>query len=82
MDRDAWSETEYKKEFGRRLLAQLIRKYESSKAFASGDPVKQKPQVSFANGPFQVEYEDEMDFRKKEWIHEVVESLASRALWR
>ncbi|WP_244860641.1 Wadjet anti-phage system protein JetD domain-containing protein [Thermobacillus xylanilyticus] len=80
MDRDAWSETEYKKEFGRRLLAQLIRKYESSKAFASGDPVKQKPQVSFANGPFQVEYEDEMDFRKKEWIHEVVESLASRGI--
>jgi len=79
-DREPLGEMEYKKSFGQRLLAQLIRKYESSKAFASGEPVKQKPQVSFANGPFQVEYEDEMDFRKKEWIHEVIESLATQGI--
>lgn len=74
------SETEYKKGFRQRLLAHLIQKYESSKAFASGEPVKRKPQVSFTNSPFQAEYEDEMDFRKKEWIHEVIESLVSQGI--
>jgi len=74
------SETEYKKGFGQRLLVHLIQKYESSKAFASGKPVNQKPQFSFANSPFQAEYEDEMDFRKKEWIHEVIESLSAQGI--
>ena len=74
------SELEYKREFQRQLLAQLIRKYENSKSFVKGDPVRQKPQISFIDGPFQAEYEDEMDFRKKEWIHEVIESLAAQGI--
>lgn len=74
------NEQEYKKEFQRKLLAQLIRKYENSKSIVKGEPVGRKPQISFVNGPFQEEYEDEMDFRKREWIHEVVESLAAQGL--
>jgi len=79
-DRNVFGEREYKEEFRQRLLSQLIRKYENSKAFANGEPVKQKPQISFNNGPFQAEYEDEMDFRKKEWIHEVLESLTAQGI--
>jgi len=75
-----YGELEYKREFRRRLLELLVRKYENSASFAKGEVARQKPQISFTSGPFQADYEDEMDFRKKEWIHDVVTELAAQGI--
>lgn len=79
-DRGLINEQKYKTGFQQRLLTHFIHKFESSKAFIQHESVKLKPRISFRNGPFQDEYEDEMDFRKREWIHEVLEALAEQGI--
>jgi len=74
------NELEYKDRFRRELLQLLIRKYESSKAFVSGEPAKQRPQIAIGSSPFQKDYHDEMEFRKKDWIHDVVMGLSESGM--
>lgn len=66
------NEQEFKEEFKYRLLNHLIDKYERSTAFIKGEATKQRPQLELNDEPFQADYEDEMDFRKREWMHQVV----------
>lgn len=74
------NEHEYKLAFQQQLLTLLIHKYEASKSFTSGEPSKQKPRIAVKNSPFQADYEDEMDFRKKDWIHDVIARLSEKGI--
>jgi hypothetical protein len=69
------NEKSYKIDFQAKLLTMLIQKYEKSKSFIRGEPTKQKPQIAIKNSPFKSDYDDEMDYRKKEWIHDVLMKL-------
>lgn len=75
MEQAFWNENDYKSQFQTRLLTLLIKKYESSKSFVTGEPSKQRPRIVMRISPFQADYEDEMDFRKREWMHEVILEL-------
>ncbi len=75
-----YNEKEYKDHFQRQLLTLLVNKYEASKSFASGEAPRQKPRIVLKNGPFQADYEDEMDFRKKEWMHDVIARLSDEGI--
>ncbi len=68
-------ETSYTSEFVSRLLNLLLDKYELSQSFATGQPSKQRPQLSLSKSPFWNEYTDEMDFRKRIWINEAASEL-------
>ncbi|NOU63213.1 DUF2399 domain-containing protein [Paenibacillus sp. LMG 31461] len=74
------NEQEFKEEFKYRLLNHLIDKYERSAAFIKGEATKQRPQLELNDEPFQVDYGDEMDFRKREWMHQVVKVLVSEGI--
>lgn len=70
------NEAKYKKRFCEDFLTYLLQKYESSTAFYTGKHSNQRPQISFKrDNPFVKDYYDEMDFRKKEWIHDVLLEL-------
>lgn len=73
-------EMEFKRQFSQELLRLLLRKYENSAAFKSGEPARQRPQIAIENSPFQDDYHDEMDYRKKEWIHEEVVRLSEEGI--
>jgi hypothetical protein len=75
-----YNEQQYKQWVQKRLLTELIKKYERSKSFTSGEPSKQKPQMPIKNSPFHEDYEDEMDFRKREWIHSVIAQLSTEGI--
>lgn len=70
------NEQEFKEEFRYRLLNHLLDKYERSKAFIMGEPTTKRPQLVLNDEPFRSDYEDEMNFRKREWMHQVVEKLS------
>jgi len=74
------NETQFKKSFVRKLLEQLIRKYERSRAFLTGQPSRVRPQLSMSAPPFAKDYYDEMDFRKREWMNEALLELERRGL--
>ncbi len=74
------NEQRFKKEFRIKLLNHLLDKYECSTAFTRGEATKQRPQMLMKEELFRVDYEDEMDFRKREWIHEVVDELAGAGI--
>jgi hypothetical protein len=74
------NEMEYKRRFQEELLKLLIRKYENSVSFRSGEPARQRPQIAINKSPFHEDYEDEMDYRKKEWIHDVVIMLSEQGI--
>jgi len=74
-EKGIWNENDFKAQFQSRLLTLLIQKHESGKSFVTGEPSRRRPRVSLRSGPFQADYEDEMDFRKREWMHEVVLDL-------
>ncbi|MDE8565583.1 DUF2220 family protein [Anoxybacillus rupiensis] len=80
MENRVTNEIEYKNHFQQELLKLLIQKYENSKAFATGEPSKQRPQIAIEKSPFHKDYNDEMDFRKKEWIHDVVIKLSREGI--
>jgi hypothetical protein len=74
------NEQEFKGEFRYRLFNHLLDKYERSKAFIKGEATKQRPQLVLNDEPFQADYEDEMNFRKREWMHQVVEKLSREGI--
>lgn len=73
-------EQQFKADFRKKLLELLLQKHENSKAFASGKSSRIKPQLAIGKSPFQADYEDEMDFFKREWIHEEVRRLGDMAI--
>ncbi|MHB1628492.1 MAG: hypothetical protein ACYCVB_08965 [Bacilli bacterium] len=48
------------------LLHRLIEKYEQSRSYVTGTPGKQRPQIALRKSPFSEDYNDEMDFRKRQ----------------
>lgn len=70
------NEQAFKKRFVGQLLNVLLDKYERSKAFRTGEPTVQRPQTDLTAQPFGKDYLDEMDFRKREWMLEVMNELA------
>lgn len=80
------NEQAFKKHFAEQLLNVLLDKYERSKAFRTGEPTVQRPQTTLTARPFGKDYLDEMDFRKREWMLEVMSELAAAGVldlkWR
>ncbi len=75
------NEKDFKKQFSKDILVYLIEKYESSKAFLTGAPTKQRPQISFKRtNPFMSDYLDRKDFNKRIWMHEVLIALEQKEL--
>ena len=65
-------------EIARRLLAELLQKYESSKAFASAEPVLRRVQLNVYKGEFEP-YDIE-DYERKVHIHQIVAKLREEDL--
>ncbi|MFH5181602.1 Wadjet anti-phage system protein JetD domain-containing protein [Paenibacillus sp. TAB 01] len=65
-------EEEFKQYFSRKLLSVLLDKYEQSQSFQSGEPGKQRPQFVMSKSPFNLDYTDEMDFMKRQWMNDVM----------
>ncbi|MBS3938984.1 MAG: DUF2399 domain-containing protein [Peptococcaceae bacterium] len=63
-----------------RLLSSLLSKYESSVSFQDGTPSKQRPQMTMAQSPLMADYYDEMDYTKRETIHEALRELEAEGL--
>ena len=75
------NEKQFKKQFSKDVLVYLIEKYESSKAFLTGTPTKQRPQISFKrNNPFMKDYLDRSDFYKRIWMHEGLIALEQKKI--
>lgn len=74
------NEHEYKRRFVFELLELLLRKYEQSQTFQTGIPGKIRPQLVMGKGPFEKDYNDETDFRKREWMNEAIHELESQGL--
>ncbi|RAU92170.1 Wadjet anti-phage system protein JetD domain-containing protein [Paenibacillus sp. YN15] len=74
------NEQEFKNEFKQRLLNHLLDKYERSQAFVKGEATKQRPQTVLTGELFGADYEDEMDFRKRDWMHQVIDEMAVAGL--
>ncbi|MBT9136544.1 MAG: hypothetical protein DDT34_01626 [Firmicutes bacterium] len=62
------------------LLSSLLSKYESSVSFQDGTPSKQRPQMTMAQSPLVADYYDEMDYTKRETIHEALRALEAEGL--
>lgn len=75
-----WTEPDYKFAFKRNLLNILLDKYEDSDSFRSGQLSNRRPQVSLTDRMFKDDYNDEMDFRKREWSNQVILSLVQDGL--
>ncbi|OEF97151.1 Wadjet anti-phage system protein JetD domain-containing protein [Desulfuribacillus alkaliarsenatis] len=75
------NETAFKSKFCHEILIYLLQKYENSNSFYTGKPTNRRPQISFiGNNPFANDYFDEMDYYKKEWIHEVLAELEQKGV--
>jgi len=75
------NEQTYKAKFQKEAISLLLDKYESSKAFLSGEPSLRRPQFSIdGTNPFSKDYSDEMDPNKRMWIHEVLEDLEKKLI--
>ncbi|ATY86082.1 hypothetical protein CVV65_15055 [Kyrpidia spormannii] len=68
-------EQPFKTRFQKRLLSYLLDKYERSRSFQSGGASGLRPQFAMKESPFWAEYSDEMDFRKRDWMNEVLLDL-------
>lgn len=69
------TEPYFKQKFIRQLLEVLLSKYEQSRSFVTGIPGKQRPQILMHKSPFAQDYNDEMDFRKRQWMNEALVEL-------
>lgn len=75
------NEKAYKAQFYKDVLVHLIEKYEGSKAFQTGNPAKQRPQVSFKrNNPFMKDYLDRNDYHKRDWMHDTLIRLQQQGI--
>lgn len=75
-------EPEFKGSFERTLLRILLHKYENSRAFRSGSELTRPPRCSMADAAFRDDYFDEMDFRKRQWMNEVLIDLEKAGIVR
>lgn len=62
--------------YKQKVLSLLLKKYERSLSFQTGTPSKQRPQMTIAGSELAKDYEDEMDYRKREWIHAALYELS------
>jgi len=69
------NESLFKRQFIRQLLEVLLGKYEQSQSFTTGVPGKQRPQIVMQKSSFVHDYNDEMDFRKRQWMNEALAEL-------
>lgn len=72
------NEKQFKRKFIKQLLEKLLQKYERSQAFKTGESSRVRTQLSFQTAPFHKDYYDEMDFRKQQWMNEVLHELEQR----
>lgn len=65
-----------------RILYLLLKKYETSKSFKTGEVGLQRPQFAMRKlkDSLAKDYFDEMDYRKKEWIHQAANELEEQNL--
>lgn len=68
-------ETKQVSVYKKKILSLLIKRYERSLSFQTGIPTKQRPQLTMARSELAKDYEDEMDYRKREWIHDALQEL-------
>lgn len=74
-------EQQYKKRFCKEILGDLLARYENSKAFHTGVVLNYRPKISFQrNNPFAKDYQDKTDYRKTEWMHEVLFALEEQEI--
>jgi len=66
--------------YKKKILTLLLKKYESSLAFQKGIPTKQRPQLTMAKSELARDYEDEFDYRKREWIHGALQGLGAEGI--
>ncbi|MBU9723152.1 Wadjet anti-phage system protein JetD domain-containing protein [Bacillus alkalicola] len=65
------------KQYQNRILSLLLKKYEASKAFKTEEVSLQRPQFAIKkiSDPLSKDYLDEMNYRKREWIHQAIAEL-------
>lgn len=68
------------KGYQKKILSLLLKKYQSSLSFQTGIPGKQRPQLTMAKSELAGDYEDELDFRKREWIHRALKELSQEGI--
>ncbi|MDT3416762.1 MULTISPECIES: Wadjet anti-phage system protein JetD domain-containing protein [Brevibacillus] len=74
------NEQRFKNRFLKQVLGFLLEKYERSQAFVTEQPGRSKPQFAIKDSPFHFDYFDEMDFRKREWMHDVLMHLEQQGI--
>lgn len=74
------NEQRFKDRFVKQVLGYLLEKYERSQAFITEQPGKYKPQFAVKESPFHSDYFDEMNFRKREWMHDVLLQLEQQGI--
>ncbi|MBO8162084.1 MAG: DUF2399 domain-containing protein [Brevibacillus sp.] len=74
------NEQQFKNRFIKQVLGYLLEKYERSQAFVREQPGRSKPQFAIKESPFFSDYFDEMDFRKREWMHDVLLQLEQQGI--
>ena len=67
-------------QYKRKILSLLIKKYERSQSFQAGTPGKQRSQMTFMGSELAKDYYDEMDYRKREWIHYALQELSQEGI--
>lgn len=63
-----------------KVLSLLLSKYERSKAFRQGEISAQRPQFALRNSNLAEDYNDELDYRKREAINRVLSELEAAGL--
>lgn len=67
-------------QYKRRILLLLLKKYERSQSFQAGIPGKQRPQMTIKGSELAKDYDDEMDYRKRELIHNALQELCHEGI--
>lgn len=67
-------------QYKRRILSLLLKKYERSQSFQDGIPGKQRPQMTIRGSELAKDYDDEMDYRKRELIHNALQELCQEGI--
>jgi len=73
-------ETKQVNGYKKKILSLLLKKYERSLTFQMGIPGKQRPQLTIAKSELAMDYEDEMDYQKKDWIHDALKELSEEGI--
>lgn len=73
-------EAQHVNRYKRKILSLLLKKYERSQSFQAGAPGKQRPQMTLTGSELTKDYHDEMDYRKREWIHAALQELSREGI--